>query len=385
MKKRIIIAICIIFAFIGGVLVGRSLFPKVIEKEKEDTITNIDVKYNKGDKYYIIKGDYKGEYDYQELDLGDASESTQEDMNDKVKLFNTTEVLNYNEYQEFCAKWNLDMKYNEPDKNYMVVAYASHGQPIVKARLANVVEKNDKVTLYLWEDIDGVTADTGAYFLVVPVSFNTHRKEVNIAYTESEYKNIVKYGTTYDPGEIVVKKPIIYIYPEEEMEVSVKLKNDSLITTSYPKYNDGWTVLAKPDGTLKDTRSNRSYYGLYYEGKNNNVSMQEDGFIVKGKDTTSFLEEKLEILGLNEREANEFIIYWLPRLEESKYNYIRFETEEEIESYMPLEISPKPDTVIRVVMNFKPLDKEIKIKEQKLTPKTRSGYTIVEWGGSEID
>ena len=140
MKKRIIIALCIIFAFIAGVLVGGFL---LIEDKQEESIANIDIKYHKGEKYYIIKGDYKGEYDYQELDLGDDSESTEVDMNDKVKLFNTTEVLNYNEYQEFCAKWNLDMKYNEPDKNYMVVAYASHGQPIVKARLANVVEKNN--------------------------------------------------------------------------------------------------------------------------------------------------------------------------------------------------------------------------------------------------
>ena len=41
-------------------------------------------------------------------------------------------------------------------------------------------------------------------------------------------------------------------------------------------------------------------------------------------------EEKLAILGLNEREAEEFIIYWLPKLESNKYNYIRFATEEEI-------------------------------------------------------
>ena len=196
---------------------------------------------------------------------------------------------------------------------------------------------------------------------------------------------IIEFIDYFNNVPISIKsKPIIYIYPEEEMNVSVKLKNDSLITTSYPKYNDGWTVLASPDGTLKDPETNRSYYGLYYEGKNNDVSMQEDGFIVKGEDTTQFLEEKLELLGLNEREANEFIIYWLPRLEESKYNYIRFETKEEIDSYMPLEISPKPDTVIRVVMNFKPLDEKVKIKEQILTSTQRSGYTVVEWGGSEI-
>ena len=36
------------------------------------------------------------------------------------------------------------------------------------------------------------------------------------------------------------------------------------------------------------------------------------------------------MLGLNDREAEEFIVYWLPKLEENKYNLIRFETAEEI-------------------------------------------------------
>ena len=47
-------------------------------------------------------------------------------------------------------------------------------------------------------------------------------------------------------------------------------------------------------------------------------------------DVIKFLEEKLGILGLTEREAEEFIVYWLPLMEKNKYNYIRFETLEEI-------------------------------------------------------
>ena len=187
-----------------------------------------------------------------------------------------------------------------------------------------------------------------------------------------------------DEHPITVDKPIIYIYPKEELRVSVKLLNSSLLTTSYPKYNDGWNVIATPSGTLKEIETNRNYYGLYYEGSGHNVTMKKDGFVIKGEDTTKFLEEKLEILGLNEREINEFIIYWLPKLEANKYNYIRFETLEEIENYMPLEITPAPDTIIRVVMDYKPLNERITIEEQKLTPQKRSGYSVVEWGGSEI-
>ena len=157
------------------------------------------------------------------------------------------------------------------------------------------------------------------------------------------------------------------------------------IFTSYPKYDGEWDVRAYPDGKLIDNKTNRELYGLYWEGEINNTQVKEEGFIVEGKDTISFLEEKLEVLGLNEREANEFIIYWLPRLESNKYNYIRFESIEEIDSYMPLEISPKPNSVIRILMNFKALDKKIKVKEQVLNTPSRTGFTVVEWGGSIIE
>lgn len=187
-----------------------------------------------------------------------------------------------------------------------------------------------------------------------------------------------------DGYPITVDKPIIYIYPDKKINVNVKLGHSDLLTVSYPQYNNGWNVIASPNGNLKDVISNKNYYGLYYEAKNHKTSMKKDGFIIEGKDTISFLEEKLDILGLNEREINEFIIYWLPKLENNKYNYIRFETLEEIESYMPIEITPKPDTVIRIIMDYKPLKERIQVEEQKLTPQKRVGYSVVEWGGSEI-
>ena len=104
----------------------------------------------------------------------------------------------------------------------------------------------------------------------------------------------------------------------------------------------------------------------------------------KKRKHSKFLEEKLSILGLNEREANEFIIYWLPRLEKNEYNYIRFASISEIDKIMPLEVSPQPDTIIRVLMEFKGLNKEIKVKEQELSKVNRNGFVLVEWGGTEL-
>ena len=181
-------------------------------------------------------------------------------------------------------------------------------------------------------------------------------------------------------------KPIIYLYPEEETEVTVTLGNSDLITCSYPKYIDGWNVLAYPNGDLIDLDTNRTLYSLYYESTNAiRFEVEDEGFVVAREDTAEFLEEKLEVLGLTQREAEEFIIYWLPKLEENEYNYIRFATYEELEENMPLEIDPEPDTIIRVLMTYKGLDEPIEVEEQILETPERTGFVAVEWGGTEIE
>ncbi len=180
-------------------------------------------------------------------------------------------------------------------------------------------------------------------------------------------------------------KPLIYLYPKEDTEVTVKLILKDKITVSYPKYEDGWKVVAKPNGDLLDVKTNKYLYGLYWEGLDTiSEGIKDYGFVVKGSDTISFLEEKLLLLGLNEREANEFIVYWLPKLEKNKYNYIRFASLSEINKNMPLEVNPKPDTIIRVNMEYKKLDEYIEVEEQKIITPSRDGFVLVEWGGTEL-
>lgn len=178
-------------------------------------------------------------------------------------------------------------------------------------------------------------------------------------------------------------KPIIYLYPEKEEKVKVKLSKKECITHSYPKYKDEWNVTAKPDGTLVDEDLNE-YYALYYESKYNCTLDKKIGFCVKGEDTIRFLEEKLEKLGLNSREKEEFIIYWLPKMENNPYNYIYFKTEHEVDEIMGLDITPKPDTIVRVLMCFKPLNKKVDVKEQEIITPVRKGFTVVEWGGTQL-
>ena len=209
-------------------------------------------------------------------------------------------------------------------------------------------------------------------------------KNIQIKEIKYNYINKRKYicNYEYDKDGITVDKPLIYVYPTNDMDVKVTLGYPEKLTTTYPQYDDSWDVYAKTDGTLIDNNG-REYYGLYWEGIRKEKIEFNNGFVVSKEDLIPFLEEKLAILGLNARESNEFIIYWLPRLQKNKYNLIRFATKEEIEKEMPLNITPEPETLIRVFMEFKGVDEKITINEQELNKVKRNGYTVVEWGGSE--
>ncbi len=181
---------------------------------------------------------------------------------------------------------------------------------------------------------------------------------------------------------LVDYKPVIYIYPEEETEVSVKLDYSGRLTCTYPAYGDGWKVTASPDGTLTD-ECGQTYNYLYWEGE---TSVQYDlskGFCIRGEDTAVFLEDALARLGLNRREANEFIVFWLPLMQGNPYNIISFQSDLYTES-AKLEITPSPDTVIRVFMASKASDEFVEIEEQKLSVPIREGFTVIEWGGTIV-
>lgn len=86
----------------------------------------------------------------------------------------------------------------------------------------------------------------------------------------------------------------------------MKLKKLFAFRTTYPKYDNGWSVTAKPDGKLTD-KDGHTYDYLFWDAKDGNVYDMRKGFCVRGEDTVDFLREKLTFLGLNESEMNEFI------------------------------------------------------------------------------
>ncbi|OPJ62862.1 hypothetical protein [Clostridium oryzae] len=180
------------------------------------------------------------------------------------------------------------------------------------------------------------------------------------------------------------EKPAIYLYPTENQDVTVKLDYKGKLTTTYPDYKDGWKVTAEPSGKIINKQDGKEYNYLFWEGVPSKTEWDlSKGYVVKGKDTEKFLQNKLSKLGLNSKEYNEFIVYWLPRMQSNKYNLITFQNKQYTD-LAKLNINPQPDSLLRVFMVFKPLTKQIAVKKPKIKPFERKGFTVVEWGGTEI-
>lgn len=182
--------------------------------------------------------------------------------------------------------------------------------------------------------------------------------------------------------EECAEKPVIYLYPEQKTAVSVSLDYAGTLTATYPAYENGWHITAEPDGTLYDEAGNEYSY-LFWEGESKPDYDFSKGFCVAGADTADFLRETLAEIGLTPKEYNEFIVYWMPKMQENPYNLISFQSERYTD-IAKLDIDPTPDSVLRVFMAWKPLSKPQTIEPQTFTPFARDGFTVVEWGGCEV-
>ena len=178
-------------------------------------------------------------------------------------------------------------------------------------------------------------------------------------------------------------KPVIYLYPKEKTDIIIELNFDGELNFTYPEYNNQWKITAYPDATLVD-KQGKKYSYLFWDGEANTTFNIDEGFCVSNSGTVEFLEDKLNKLGLSDKEINDFIVYWGPQLTESPYNLIKFENTSYTD-IAKMDIAPNPDSLIRVFMIWKPCSEYVDIPEQNLgkTP-LRNGYTIVEWGGSKI-
>ena len=217
-------------------------------------------------------------------------------------------------------------------------------------------------------------------------AFSDSLTETDVTVTETTETSLSDTSETTEStfycSDFTFAKPVIYLDPEEKTEISVSIDWNGALTHTYPAYEDGWHVLAFPDGKLKNLSDGREHDYLFWEGKMDAVFDMSCGFVVKGEDTVPFLQDILAKMGLTDREANDFIVYWLPYMENNPYNLITFQNEAYAEM-VHLKISPTPKSVLRVFMVFRALEEPISVDAPEITPFERDGFTVVEWGGGK--
>ncbi|MBQ3422421.1 MAG: hypothetical protein IJH34_12325, partial [Romboutsia sp.] len=244
---------------------------------------------------------------------------------------------------------------------------------------------------------DKLVSIKGGWFLDIriPVVDNSNiLGEINVLLDITDIPGIpqnVERDELNDP--IMLAKPVIYLYPQEKQDIKVKLDYDGELHTTYPKYNNeikGWDVVAYPDSTIINKEDNLEYSYLFWDGYSESLNPNfEQGYVIKGDETHEFFQNILPKMGMIPREYNEFIVYWLPLMEKNEYNVISF-LDDEYTDIAKLDITPKPDSLLRVFMVYKGIDsieaKKIKatIKEPIIKPFERKGFTVIEWGGSKI-
>lgn len=182
-----------------------------------------------------------------------------------------------------------------------------------------------------------------------------------------------KYGPSVECG-----KPVIYLYPTSTTFVSVKVGAN--VTISEPEYKNGWNVIAKPNGKL--IIGDKTYDSLFWEGQGNgNYPIIDRGFVVAQKDLLTTIDSQLKQLGLNDKEASDFKEFWIQKLPTTPYVRLTWLGTNEMNILAPLKVYPKPDTMIRIFLDFEGLNEKVDIPAQKLTSIERKGFTLVEWGG----
>lgn len=177
-------------------------------------------------------------------------------------------------------------------------------------------------------------------------------------------------------------KPVIYLYPESTQKVDVKIDVKGGMSYSDPTYNEGWSVVATPSSQLTNLSDNKIYPYLFWEGRGGMYQSPQEGFVVARANVHSFLVEKLTAYGLNEKEIADFVEFWEPRMQAAPFYFVGFHGTQVMNAIAPLTVTPQPDSVFRILMDYKPLEKEIRAKEPRMPrPFKREGFTLVEWGG----
>lgn len=198
---------------------------------------------------------------------------------------------------------------------------------------------------------------------------------------------IIDFAAATPPRPIAVRKPVVYLYPLARTRVRVGLQLRGELLAAYPALHDGaWTITAEPDGTLVDETTGRRHRYLFWEGSSADwVLDPARAHCVPGADAAPFLERVCDAYALTADECGDFVTYWLPTLARNPYTVVQLVDEEVYGRYARLSVEPAPDTVIRPFMILRRSEAPVDVGAPPLPQRHREGFTVVEWGGADLD
>ena len=227
----------------------------------------------------------------------------------------------------------------------------------------------------------------GTYRFQFFATFNYEEIYSDSVLIQSGFRTTVLVHFAPADREIMMDKPVIYLYPEVHTDVTALVVPNGSFRFTYPLYENGWKGTAHPDGSM--TIAGKNYPYLFWDAAialDKSVISTAEGFIVQKDRLVPFLEEKLTAMGLTATEQTDFITYWGPRMAQNEENFIQFAWGGTCDAFAEMSIQPQPDHVNRLYMLWSesnPISQK-DVTEQVLPVFDRSGFDVLEWGGSEI-
>ena len=177
---------------------------------------------------------------------------------------------------------------------------------------------------------------------------------------------------------IVAYKPNIYLYPTEELQLRLELHfplGGELIA-SIPEYGSGWEISVDETGLIDE-----SYSFLFYESIQPDVWQKSFGWVVKKSELEPFFRNNLFNYGFRGNEIDDFIEYWVPRLEDYEFYSIFPQTNETIDRVIEFHASQVPDQLLRLFYLIKGYNEPgEELNAPVIQAFKREGFYVCEWG-----
>jgi hypothetical protein len=211
-----------------------------------------------------------------------------------------------------------------------------------------------------------------------PDSIDSVKSIVNIPKPDNDRKDSARIKFSHENA--VSYKPNIYLYPESKIQISVNVSfpQGGEILKSDPAYGNGWNVSVDTNSMI-DGKFNY----LFYESTQPDVWQTDKGWLVKRIELRAFFVDNMAKYGFNYKEIVDFVVYWVPRLQDYEYYEIYPQETATINSVIALKFSVKPDNILRLFYVIKGTHSASGhiMKEPVINSGfARSGFYVAEWG-----